>query len=386
MKTTDDLQRGLTEDDAWDEQEFFDRWRERQPDRGTTRETIRGRTPPQFSSEWTEQYNATSAMLTDAYRVTKSEIKGRINTVAYEWYNKNGQVWPSATQLLQYSNMQRAMEVYASGAYQLPPFFQVGADLWVNHGLYGPEPVGPSHPAFADSAAAQGLGGVLGAGGTQYLRPGDTGLTLGQQRGQGMDARLGSLAGSQNLFANVPFVPDLATLNEILVGLRPGGGGRGRGSGGRADLVFDEAQLQNRARAEWRELMLEEPDDVEGLVNKFLREANSFWRKQGGQLDFTTFIFEEAKKTGRYKNLYRKKPEFQSEAEYRAGFQSTAAGFGLSPGETLRQVESGMGSGASLTGFSRRVQRGRENEINQQGSFSQRFANGISQLGGIGRS
>jgi hypothetical protein len=306
---------------------------------------------------------------------TRTEIKGRINDAAQRWFNSKG-FWPSATELFADDLFQRSMGVLASGTpYLLPPFFNMDGILYVNDPITGPERVGPHHPAFADSAEAARLGGVLGSvdpGGPHDI------ARRGSRSGE-------SLPGFQDLFANVPFTTREQVM-ELLVGARPrGGGGGGGGGGGRPDLVFDEAQLAEQARNIWRGLMLEEPGDVSSLVSGYVKEANSFWRGQGGRLDFQTYITNQARDTGRYKNLYRKKPEFQSEAEYLGGFRQTAAGFGLSASETLRQVEAGATSGASLTGFSTRLERGRENQLNQQGTFSQRFANSINQLGAIGR-
>ena len=344
--------------------------------------SIGGITRPKFSTEAKENYNQVSDWAQDAWGIsTKSEISGRINEVAYQFYNENGQRWPSATELFQYGNFQQAMNVYASGTPFLPPFFRVDGQMYSNDALYGPKIVDQFHPAFADTSAARDLGGVLGS------LPEQNGLTLGQSmaRGLGRDP----LPGFQDLFANVPSTT-AAELSDILVGLRPGrsGGGGGGGGGGaaRPDLVFDEAQLAERARAIWRPMMIADVPDTEGLVDKYLKEANSFWRGSGGRLDFDTFVTNEARTTQRYKNLYGKKEDWQSEAEYMGGFTAAANGFGLSAGETEKQIVAGATSGASLAGFTSRVSRGRENQLNTQGNFSQKMANNLNQLGAIGRS
>ncbi len=302
---------------------------------------------PRFSRDAVETYNWVVNRTQDVWGIpTRTEIKGRIDDLARAMYYEFGGTWPSGPQLMSDPRYGRAMDVYASGTpFLLPAMFTVDGRLYYNDPM-----TGPSH--------VRGRAGAM--------------------------ART-----SPQLMSRVPEIPR-DTLNEILVGYqqgrRRGGGGRGGGGGGRPDLVFDQAQLNEQARTIWRDLMLEEPGDVTDLVNGFVKEANSFWRKDGGRLDFQTYITNQARDTGRYKNLYRKKPEFMSEAEYMGQFRQTAAGFGLSASETLRQVEAGATSGASLTGFSARVQRGRENLLNQQGGFSQRLANNLNQLGAIGRS
>lgn len=131
--------------------------------------------------------------------------------------------------------------------------------------------------------------------------------------------------------------------------------------------------------------MFQEPGNVAQHVDAYIAEANSFWRSTGGQLDFATFIENRAKQTPRFKMLYSKKPGFMGHREYLSQFIQSAGAFGLSPRTTRQLVETGAAGNISRDSFQQRIASTREATVRNTGNFSQRFASGLAQLGGLGR-
>ncbi len=164
---------------------------------------------------------------------------------------------------------------------------------------------------------------------------------------------------------------------------RPSGGSRGVG---RTARVFDRDQLVEASTDRWKGLMFEDPDDstINSLVDGYTSKGNAFWMKQGGNLDFDTYIVNEMRKTERYKTLYAKKAAHLSEEEWMSRYRGTVERFGLGEQATRREVEAGLTSGAGVAGFSERVGRSAEARAINQGSYSQRFAASMAQSG-LGR-
>lgn len=161
-----------------------------------------------------------------------------------------------------------------------------------------------------------------------------------------------------------------------------GGGGGGRGGGaGRAPAVFDRDQLIAQATELWRGRLLEEPDNVGGLVDEYIQKANSFWMGQGGQLDFATFVLGRTEGTARYKTLYAKKPGSMSHEQYLGQYVQAVRGLGLRESTAMREVTAGASTGVSAAGFSARLETSPEVVGGNQGAFSQRFANHLAQMG-----
>lgn len=160
--------------------------------------------------------------------------------------------------------------------------------------------------------------------------------------------------------------------------------GPSRGSPGRQAPVFDEAQLREAATAIWRGLLLEEPDNIDPIVDEYVRKASSFFVGQGGQLDFETFIREKALGSGRGKLLYAKKPESLSHEQYLAQYVTAVRQLGLRESEALPLIESGATSGAGAAGFSDRLQRNTTVQVMNQGPIGQRMANLLNATG-LGR-
>lgn len=148
---------------------------------------------------------------------------------------------------------------------------------------------------------------------------------------------------------------------------------------GRQRRVFDKNQLRDQAKELWRSLMLEEPDNVESIVDNYAKEANAFWLSKGGNLDFSTYVRDRARSTSRYKMLYKHKPESFSEQAYLGQFVSAVGQFGFNPTQERRLIESAAASGATGAGTQRRLRDSVAASRLGQGSFSQRFANTLRQ-------
>jgi hypothetical protein len=174
----------------------------------------------------------------------------------------------------------------------------------------------------------------------------------------------------------LPYISE-ATLQARLQPVSFGGGGGG-GGGGLAGLVLDREKVKDVIRENWRSWMREEPDDLEALANSFISEAKAF-RRKGGSLDINTWTKGKMRGTSRYRILYGKKPESQTEEQYQGGFNAVVTQFGFNAQATDREVEAGLRSGAGLAGFADRV--GRTREASLQTPFTQKMVEAVSNLG-----
>ena len=312
---------------------------------------------PKYSTERPEDYRAARKTFADQYNINVSDITWRVNTLAELWKDENG-TWPRASEMLGWTTAQNSIYTYASGFSRFDYNFGITADdgttnYWTNDPIRGLTP-DPS-PLFAVPGAAGG--GPIGDKGAMFIA-------------------------GRDVFAE-------ADLPAILSGFSPArGSGSGGGSGGvgRTPATFDRAQLAEEGTNRWRGLLLEEPTDAEvsSFVSDYITEANAFWMRDAGRLDYDTFITNRIRGQERHTFLYQKKPEFQNEAEYMGGFRQTTAQFGLSRATELREIESGASTGVGLAGFGERVGRSREARTINQGSYSQRFAANMAQSG-LGR-
>lgn len=279
----------------------------------------------------------------DVWGLSKTEIVGRIDLAARGLTSQLGRV-PSAGELLQYPIFTQYMDTLASGFSVLPPFFNFDGGLYFNDPLAGPTQI------TGESLKAEGISGSI--------------LTDLRRR------------------QDIPTF-DADQLSQLLGAGRRGRGGRrggGRGGGGRAAIPFDRNQLIRGATEQLRSLLFEEPRDVEKIVDDYIKQANAFWRREGGQLDFETFVENQGLGSARARTLYRNKPEFMSHREYLSQFISTAGGFGLSTDTTRGLVERGAELGISQAAFGERVSRTREATVRNAGSFSQRLGAQAAQL------
>ena len=310
-----------------------------------------------YSNARTEDYNTVRYTFKDQYDIPRvSDITWRVKALADLWKKENGQ-WPTASEFLGWQTAQTSIYTYASGFSRFDYNFGITADdgttsYWTNDHIRG--------LVQNDNILSAAPGGALGFGDKQAE------LITGRQ-----------------VFLE-------ADLPAILAGFSPvSGGGSGGGSSGgvgRTPATFDRAQLAEEGTNRWRGLLLEEPTDAEvsSFVSDYITEANAFWMRDAGRLDYDTFITNRIRGQERHTFLYQKKPEFQTEAEYMGGFRQTTAQFGLSRATELREIESGASTGVGLAGFGERVGRSREARTINQGSYSQRFAANMAQSG-LGR-
>jgi len=268
------------------------------------------------------------------------------------WKSINGR-WPSATELWEYTLYQNSLGLLASGGAYMEPIFGIipdggGATQWVKNSGFS--------WSFDDEEALY------------YERLGDRFKGAGVSFPKYTVDQLGEILGS---------------LSPISGGVGGSGGRGGGGGAGRAALAFDRNQLAEEATNRWRGLLLEEPDEttLSSLVGDYISEANAFWMKEAGRLDYDTFVVDRVRREDRYNYLYDKKPEFQSESEYMGGFRQTVGQFGFNDRAALRETEAGAHSGAGLSGFGERVGRTGEARLANAGSYSQRFAASMAQSG-----
>jgi len=305
-----------------------------------------GSTPSRgtYSSKRGNWNNIVKDSLAATYGGSASDYTWAVKEAADRWYDENNK-WPTAGQLLGWGVMEQAASTAASGSAGLLPWrFNLDGVQYINDPLLGPQPV-----------------------------PGvDSGPSAWGQTARSFLKKLG--IGAVDLTQE-----DVAAIFGAAP--RRGGGGGGGGGAGRQAIPFDKAQLKRQGIETWRGMLLEEPDNIDALVNDYIKRANGFWTSEGGQLDFGTFIQDRARTTSRYKTLYGKKAPWQSEGQYLSQYSNAVAGFGFNQQTALREIEAGAMAGVGQAGFVTRLQQGRANFLNNQGTYSQRFAQQILQSG-----
>lgn len=294
----------------------------------------------------------------ETYGLTNnSYYKTRTDKAAAEFYQREGR-WPSAIELIQDPTANRYIYNTAVGFNKLPPTFSVDGSIYYNDPYDGPTRV----------AAVPDIN-KLGPGAIDSLLSDGTMTTSG------------ALRNPRASYTRDEFSSLLTTLSPV-----SGGGSGGYGGAGRTNRAYDRDQLIEAATDRWKGLMLEDPSDsvIGSIVDSYINKGNAFWVKDGGNLDFDTFIVNKMRDTSRYKTLYRKMDEFQTEEEYMARYRGTVEQFGLNERATKRETEAGLTSGAGLAGFTDRVAKTREARLSNQGGFSQQLAASMSQMGAMG--
>lgn len=316
------------------------------PDFGGNEETIeddRGETStPSWSS--IDPYNyADARAIFEAMGLPSGFTDNVAGQLSAEFFNEFGR-WPTASELAEWQRTGSVVNYYASGYYNLPTFF--GYDD------------GESRTWFHNVNSE--LRPMSGEELTRMLGPAD--------RAEGKGFRMLS-------------AEDVQALLGVTSGSRGRGGG-GRGGGGRGP-VFDRDQLMAAATDIWRGYLLEEPADVAGLVESYIRRATSFAR-EGGSLDFSTFIRNAALDTPRGKMIYAQKPDSIPHEQYLATYVAPVRALGLRESRTADLAIAGARRAAAPGAFSAQLQRIGEFRNQNQGSFGQRFANLLRQTGVIG--
>lgn len=177
----------------------------------------------------------------------------------------------------------------------------------------------------------------------------------------------------------LPILPQPDLVKRLVETTTPSTGGGGRA--GRRDLVVDEDQLRSQTANLWSQWLREPANDakVNSIVSEYVREAGSFWRTKGGQLDFGTFVENKLKAEPRYQLLYRNKPPELSELQYQQSFSAPVSSIGLRPDLASAETTRAILSGGSPEGQFQRISRTRE--ATQGGTtLSQRFARTLAGL------
>jgi hypothetical protein len=212
--------------------------------------------------------------------------------------------------------------------------------------------------------------------------------------GGAMLTNVGDRAGEGITFSQrptrTPAPPDIPTeeitrlYSEAVFG-PPKTSGGGGGTTTRRDLVFDKDQLIAQVADRWDRWMLSAEGAPQGRitswVDEYINRASAFWSKEGGQLDFDTFMTAKLESEPRYQTIYRHKTPGESPEQYLQRFMAPIGGLGLSSEFTRAQTERAVTSGAGPAPQFDRVRRTREVQTANQGDFSQRLARTLAGIG-----
>lgn len=307
--------------------------------------------------------------LKEAGNVSSGTASDFANELAETWRRRNGH-WPSAGQLMTDDSTAAKLSWVSSGMYALPGTFGVrNRDGSISYYNNNPE---------------SGLTEIHrlepGAG------PGRRSEVVDQLDPEAQIAMTGgfmsTLASSTRVRTDLNY--PVFTEDEIgsLLTSVSGSGGGGGGGGGtrRQDPLWDREKLADRAREVWRGRLLDEPDDRYGIVDQYISEATSFFHR-GGNLDFDTFVLRQAEQTPRHRMLYEKKPDTVSHDQYLGERVNAVRALGLRESTVERETIAGMSTGASVQGFTERVQKIGESVAANQGGFSRQFASTLAGMG-----
>lgn len=192
----------------------------------------------------------------------------------------------------------------------------------------------------------------------------------------------GLMPGSEDLQTSVPIIP-MDQLVQLVTPEAPSGSDGSSGTS--RDIVFDRNHLIAQVSDLYNNWFLrpgEAPKGIVGnIVDRYIREAKSFWAGKGGQLDFDTYVRDALRELPRWNAIYRDKTPQQSEEEFLASFAQPIAGLGLDAETTRAQTFAAVSSGGSPASQLQRVSRSEEAERIGAGNFAQRLANTLKGLG-----
>lgn len=172
-------------------------------------------------------------------------------------------------------------------------------------------------------------------------------------------------------------------MDDLNARLKPpsSGGGGGGGGGTRRDVAFDREMLLQNTRERWRSWFIEDANEseTERIVDDYIREATGFWKRKGGQLDFSTFMENRLREQPRYGMIFRHKDPSTSEDEFLADFVGSIGQLGLSSRIEREQIAQSAMSGAGASAQLARVARSRE--ARQTSGFTRQLAQTVANLG-----
>ena len=371
-------------------------------------------------------------MLSDMTGVSESAAKDYVSEWAYEFYQTHYEQWPGTADIW-------ADPAFLMGALRLPTWqyafpdtFAIqeanGTFTWVDN--TGPAPtysqIDPVYsyvqqstvPSWAQQATAQqgalassipgthgaanaaepaparpqqgalaaGVPGTHGAAlatGPQPV-PANVGFGLGANRDLGMEdvLQMAGTAGAASaaMFAgNVPIYT--RELFDLLLSQFQGASvSYGGGGGGRAEPVWDRAELQRAVTDMWQQYLREIPANSQALADQFIQAATSFY-SEGGDLDFETWMLGKIRQSNRYAVLYGHKPEGVTEEDYMGRVQNVVSQFGFNPQMQEEEIIKGMTAPVNLQSFAERLAGTRQYQVANRGDLSQMFASAFQGLG-----
>jgi hypothetical protein len=139
-----------------------------------------------------------------------------------------------------------------------------------------------------------------------------------------------------------------------------GGGGGGRRGPSAQDIrnQFDVEELTDFVTTIGRGLLVEEIPNARQIATQYIEEQVR--HKGQKEIDFQTFVTTRLEKTGRYKQLYRNKPDGMDPATYLAPYVAAAQqalGGGTDTNEYGDVVAGGAALGANAQSFAARLRR-----------------------------
>lgn len=298
--------------------------------------------PPKYSTSLPSDHALLSQWMQQATGIPAGVASDLANMVAGDWANTHQGSFPSIAEILENP-------------------MSINSALWASSGLYQ----FPTHFGVRDGQGKVSWYSNSPKGGLVALTNPLSVFRLMETSGREFP-----------VFDQAQFE---ALLNMGNLGPRRSGGG-GRGGAGRQAPVFDRDQLAEGARQIWRGLLLDEPDNVEALVDDYVNSFTSFFN-QGGQLDFETFVLNKARDTGRYQMLYRRKPEGVGEGQWLSQYVQSVAAVGLAGQKQITAVEQAANAGIAPDAVTGQLAQRADVQAANQGGFSQRFAAHFAQLG-----
>ena len=332
---------------------------------------------PTYQNQMGASYAGAQDFLRMFHNVQEGPAGLYVNAFAENWKTTNGR-YPTLNELITASGFADGAKRVVTGAAYLPPvFWAVNPEtgryaLWDNSTGIGPVPIEVPGPGSLLEAS-----NVFNRWFPQYQQVGE------EYTGPYAEGGIGYGAGVDPS-RNIPvFSSEYLTAIFENAGA-PGPTGGGGGGGGYSGPVFDRDLVIENIRNLWRNLLREDARNVEKLADQYIAQATGFARR-GGSLNLETWARKQVRETDRYRLLYERKPESMSEDQYINQYSQAAGQFGLNEAWTDRQIESGMESGAGVAGFTERLAGTRKAMTASAGSWSQRFASSLGEMGLAGR-
>lgn len=162
-----------------------------------------------------------------------------------------------------------------------------------------------------------------------------------------------------------------------------GRSGRSGGGGTARSIAFDEDAIREAMKSQWYGWLLEEADDgtVDKWVKGYMAKARDLLLRGGPTLNLEVYTGNELRKTPKYKNLYKFKPQDMGETDFLRQFLEPINQIGLRADNTRTETRKSAASGGSASGQIQRIARTQEGMAAT--NFSARFGQFAASLGGF---